>query len=198
LWALIFCTTPDWDWGPPCSIQGIQCSFLGGKVARAEPSWPVVGWNFGSSGSMLCLVSVTLAGWSRDQILVGRKDFLSPKDQAFSEAYPALCEWVPGALPGLTTDVHVVLVVVWSYSVLPLYAFMTVWGLSFRRGNYILCTCQISPQAHPLSCTMGAGSLSRGKRASARCSRPVRRLQFGSLCSIVGIVSIPLTVWSSV
>ena len=61
-------------------IQGVQCLFSGGKVARSQPSWPVVGWNFGSHGSMLCIASVTLAGWSGDRILVEREDFSSTKD----------------------------------------------------------------------------------------------------------------------
>jgi hypothetical protein len=59
-----------------CLTQGVQCLFSGGKVARAEPSWPVVGWNFWNHGSMLYIAS----RWSRDRILVERKGFLSPKD----------------------------------------------------------------------------------------------------------------------
>jgi len=62
-----------------CPIQGVQCLFSGGKVARAEPSWSVVGWNFGSRGSMLYIASITLAGWFGDWILEEGNDFLSPK-----------------------------------------------------------------------------------------------------------------------
>ena len=58
--------------------------------------------------------------------------------------------------------------------------------------------CQTGPQAHPVSCTMGTGFLSRGKRASVGHSQPVLRLKFGNLCSMVSIVSIPLAVWFGV
>ena len=81
-----------------CPIQGVQCLFSGGKVARAEPSWSVVGWNFGSRGSM----SIYYTGWMVWGLDPRRgKRFLVSKDYALYVAYPALCKLVPCSFPGL-------------------------------------------------------------------------------------------------
>jgi len=62
----------------PSPIQRVQLFFLGGKSTKAGPLWPVLGWNFTSLLSLVSIVSISLAGWSRIQIMVGTNFISSP------------------------------------------------------------------------------------------------------------------------
>jgi hypothetical protein len=88
--------------------------------------------------------------------------------------------------------------VVWSYSSAPVICHHDGLGTEFQEWKLYFVHLSDWPSGPPSLLYDGYRFLSRDKRAKVGRSWPVQRLQFGSLCSIVSIVSIPLTVWSSV
>lgn len=83
----------------------------------------------------------------------------------------------------ITTDVHLMLRLQWSYTLLPLHDFTmwvyrlamgwTVWGLNSGVGTRFSAVVHAAPGPHLASCTMGTLFLSRGRAARARPSWPV-------------------------
>ena len=80
----------------------------------------------------------------------------------------------------ITTNVHIMLRLQWSYNLLPLRDFITwicqlamgwtVWGLNSGVGTRFSAVVYAAPGAHPASCTMDTLFLSRGRAARARPS----------------------------
>ena len=80
VWALDFLHLARLALGPnQPPVRLVQDLFAVGKSARAGPSRPVLGWNFGGCVSLVCMETTPWAEWSGVRILVGTKIFMFSK-----------------------------------------------------------------------------------------------------------------------